>query len=136
MVKWTNAALAAVLLALGCARNINNKDAVRQGVLDYLDQRKGQLALDTTSMNVNIANVAFHNDEADATVAFEMKGNSGPPMSMNYVLQRKGDKWVVKGRKESGLNPHGGGQGLPGSVPGSPSGALPPGHPPTTPPAK
>ncbi len=134
-MKWTNAALVAVLLAPGCARNINNKDAVRQGVLDYLDQRKGQLALDTSLMNVNIANVTFHNNEADATVAFEMKGKNETAMSMNYVLQRKGDKWVVKGRKESGANRHGG-QGLPGAIPGTSGGALPPGHPPTTPPSE
>ncbi len=85
-------------------------------------------------MNISISNVAFHNDEADATVGFQMKGDGGTAMSMNYVLQRKGDKWVVKGRKESGVNPHGS-QGLQGTMP-APSGGLPPGHPPTTPPSE
>ena len=36
---------------------------------------------------------------------------------MPYVLDRKGDKWVVKGRQVNPGNPHGAGE-------------LPPGHPP------
>jgi hypothetical protein len=41
-------------------------------------------------------------------------------MQMQYTLERKGDRWVVKGRRDSGGLPHGG-------TPG----AMPPGHPPT-----
>jgi ketosteroid isomerase-like protein len=128
-----NAAVSAVLLASGCGRDIKNKDAVRQGVIDYLNQRKAETGLDVQDMNVDVSNVTFQNKEANATVAFQSKGTASAGMSMNYVLERKGDKWVVKGRKESGFNPHGA-QGLPGSSP-APN-ALPPGHPPTARPAE
>ena len=74
----------------------------------------------------------------DPPLHFQAKGNSSPAagMTMQYVLERKGGQWVVKGRTGSGAS-HGAsgpavnsvpGQGtLPGSLDGMP--ALPPGHP-------
>lgn len=135
MVTWTYAVLIAAILACGCARDINNNDAVRKGVVDYLNKRKGQTGLDMALMNVAVSNVTFRNDEASATVSFQPKGGGASGMSMNYVLERKGNEWVVKGRKESGVNPHGA-QEIPQAMPADPSGALPPGHPPaSTPPS-
>lgn len=133
--KWTAAAILAALLAAGCARNINNKDAVRQGVVDYLNKRRQQTGLDMGLMNVDVSNVTFQKNKATATVSFQPKSGGVQGMSMNYVLERKGDQWVVKGRKESGMNPHGaqGMQGTPGMgmPPAGQFGAMPPGHPPT-----
>jgi len=43
-------------------------------------------------------------------------------MMMNYTLDRKGGKWVVRGRTENGVNPHG--------ATAPPTGTLPPNHPP------
>jgi hypothetical protein len=135
MVKWTFAVFLAALLAPGCARDINNNEAVRKGVVDYLNKRKGQTGLDMTLMNVAVSNVTFQNNEASAMVSFQPKAGGTQGMSMNYVLERKGSEWVVKGRKESGVNPHGA-QGTPEAMPADPSGALPAGHPPTsTPPS-
>jgi hypothetical protein len=128
-VKSTLAALGAAVLLCGCSRNIDNKEAVRQGVIDYLNNRTSQTGLDMKLMNVDVSSVTFTNNEANATVSFQPKGGGAQGMAMNYVLERRGDKWVVKGRKESGVNPHGG-QAAP-AMPGE--GALPPGHPPTTP---
>ena len=132
-MKLIVAAILAVLLVAGCARNINNKDAVRQGVIDYLTKRREQTGLDMSLMNVDVSNVAFQNNEATATVSFQPKAGGVGGMSMSYVLERRGDKWVVKGRKESGLNPHGA-QGMPGQgmPPAGQPGALPPGHPPAS----
>jgi hypothetical protein len=133
--------LIAASLVCGCSRDINNKDAVRKGVVDYLNKRKSQTGLDMTLMNVDVSNVTFERNEATATVSFQPKTGAAQGMSMNYVLERKANEWVVKGRKESGVNPHGaegmpGAQGMPGAMPADPSGALPPGHPPTsTPPS-
>ena len=126
----------AALLACGCSRGVNSKDAVRQGVLDYLDQKKSATGLDMTKMNIEVSSVTFQNDEASATVSFNAKGAAGGGMSMNYVLERKGAKWVVKGRKEQSGNPHGA-SGMPGAMPGSmgqpmpgaPGGTMLPGHP-------
>lgn len=151
MKRSTLAALALGLTAVllgGCKKNIDNNDAVKQGITAYLSKRADLLAMD-----VNVTSVAYHGDEATATVRFQAKGNSSPSagMSMQYVLERKGNQWVVKGR--AGGDAHTGmPQGAPGGSPapgasggsigampsmpnghpsvGAPSGALPPGHPP------
>ncbi len=125
------------VLLIGCRKDIQNTAAVRQGILDYLAKRP-----DLVAMDVSVSSVAFRKDEADATVFFRAK--DGPPnngMEVNYVLERKGNQWVVKGRAGSGGtgNPHGGApNGMPmgenphgASPPGAPS--LPPGHPPVPP---
>jgi hypothetical protein len=130
-------ALAAALLTFSCARHdIDNKEAVRKGVVDYLEKRKSQTGLDMGLMNLEVTNVSFEKNEARATVAFRPKDGRAGSMSMNYVLERKGDQWVVKGRQESGLNPHGGaatpgamGSPAPGDLP-----SMPLNHPPTAPP--
>jgi hypothetical protein len=138
----------------GCKKDIKNDDAVRQGIMTYLSKRP-----DLLSMDVNVASVAYRQDEATATVKFQAKGNNSPgaSMTMQYVLERKGDQWNVKGR--AGANEHGA-NGLPqeappagsiGAMPNTampdtpmppghpamgspaPSGALPPGHPPVSP---
>jgi hypothetical protein len=133
-----------VALLGGCKKNIDNNDAVKQGITSYLSKRSDLLAMD-----VNVTSVTYHGDEATAVVRFQAKGNSSPTagMSMEYVLQRQGNQWVVKGR--AGGDTHSGmPQGAPGSAPGGgsmgampnlpnghpatggePSGALPPGHP-------
>ncbi len=119
-----------IILLLGCHRDIQNTEAVRQGILDYLAKRP-----DLSAMDVSVGSVSFRKDEADAVVSFRAKG--GPPnngMEMKYILERKGNRWEVKGRAGSGVagNPHPGmpSQGLPH---GSTEGGLPPGHPPLAP---
>jgi hypothetical protein len=132
-----------IILLCGCAKDIQNQEAVRQGVMSYLSKRSGLLAMD-----VNVTSVSFRQDEATAEVHFQAKGNSSPGagMTMQYVLQRQDGQWVVKGRSGPGAA-HGAsgpavnsvpGQGaLPGSLDGMPavpqsgggSVSLPPGHP-------
>jgi hypothetical protein len=135
------AALSIVLLA-GCTKDVQNQEAVRQGVMSYLSKRSDLLAMD-----VSVNSVAFRQDEATAEVHFQAKGNGSPGagMSMQYVLERKDGQWVVKGRTgaSSAHGASGGnlvpGQGMsPGSLDGMPriptpgatgSASLPPGHP-------
>jgi hypothetical protein len=124
-----------VCLALaGCHRNIGNEDAVKRGVMDYLSTRQG---LNVASMNVSIASMVVRENEVDATVVFSPKGSTAAqPMTIHYLLEKKGDRWVVKPRAAAGqnphggmgANPHGGGMGMPEGD-GRPAGALPPGHP-------
>jgi hypothetical protein len=122
--------MAAVALGLalawlaGCGKNIDSKEAVRQGVMNYLAKRSDLLAMD-----VSVTSVAFRQDEATATVHFQAKGNTTPGagMNMQYVLERKGDQWTVKGRggSDASGNPHTGmSQGVPGAGAGS-IGAMP-----------
>jgi hypothetical protein len=132
-VKGPVIALAALGLSIallsGCKKNIRNDDAVRQGIMNYLSKRP-----DLLSMDVNVTSVAYRQDEATATVRFQAKGNNSPgaSMTMQYVLERKGNQWDVKGR--AGANEHGA-QGLPpegqnpGSIGAMPNTAMPPGHP-------
>ena len=124
-----------MLCLLGCNKgNIDTKEAVRQGVIDYL---AGRSNLNVTSMNVEVTSVTFKENEADAMVSFAPKGGApGQPISIPYTLERKGNRWVVKARPGGGQNPHGAPMGenphgaMPpasGAMPGG--SAMPPGHP-------
>ena len=136
-----------VFCLAGCQKNIQNKDAVRQGILSYLTQNKN---LSVASMDIEITQVTFRDKEADAMVMFKPKG--GDPasgMNMRYTLERQGTTWVVKKKADSGGHaastpPMGSGSvpmpsgGMPmpstgGAMPPGhpPTGAMPPGHPPT-----
>lgn len=134
---WSAGVVVLSFLA-GCNRGIESKEAVRQGIIDHLSSRSG---LDVKSMQIDVTSVSFRKDEADAVVSFRPKGapsgNAG--MQMNYTLERKGNRWVVKGRRDSGMSPHGGmgnppagmmppQGGMPPSV--APNAAMPPNHPP------
>jgi hypothetical protein len=96
-------------------------------MMEYLAKRT-----DLVSMDVNVSAVSFRDDQAFATVQFRAKGSTDTAnsMKMAYVLNRDGNRWVVKGRPASG-NPHGGSGGMP--MQGSPRGGdmpvMPPGHP-------
>jgi len=114
------------LVLAGCAKDIQNQAAVKQGVMDYLKERASTMGLNMAAMDANITSVSFEKDVARASVAFVVKSSPGAGgMNMDYVLDRKGDKWVVRGRQVSPGNAHGS-EGMPG---GAPQG-LPPGHPP------
>ena len=108
-----------LLILLSCAachRSGQNKDAVRQGVLDYLSGRRD---LNIASMDVDVTAIQYNGNKADATVTFAPKGVSGAQgMTMHYQLEQQGDKWAVVGRQDSGhagavppgaANPHGAG---------------------------
>jgi hypothetical protein len=117
-----------VLLVLGCSRTNQTPEAVRQGILDYLSSRSD---LDLAAVQVDITSVSFRQNEAAATVAFRPKGGAaGSGMEMRYTLERKGGRWVVKGKGQAppGGSPHGA-AASPESAKPAASG-LPPDHPP------
>jgi hypothetical protein len=119
----TCALAVSILVLAACSKNIQNPEAVKEGVIDYLKQRAPTMGLDMNAMDVNVGSISFEKDIARANVSFVPKGMPGSGgMSMEYVLERKGDKWAVKGRQVSPGNSHGD-QPLP-------PGGLPPGHPP------
>jgi hypothetical protein len=120
------AGVAAALLLAGCSRDIQNTEAVRQGVISYLNEHQAQTGLDMNMMQVDVTSVSFQGGtQARAAVHFRPKGTADGGMSMNYVLDRKGDKWVVRGKTDNGVNPHGA-----QPPPEAGSSTLPPGHPP------
>ena len=131
-----------VCLALaGCRHNLQNEDAVKQGVMDYLSTRQG---LNVASMNVSVTSMVFRQNQADVIVSFTPRGGgASQPMSIPYTLEKKGDRWVVKPRANAGQSPHAGagdganphgGMGLPPDIGGSSGKTLPPGHPTIPPP--
>jgi len=127
------AAMACLVITLcGCHKDIQNQEAVRQGVLRYLAKRTNLSAMD-----VSISSVSFRSDEADAVVHFQSKSSNAPGsgLDMKYILVRNGNQWEVKGRAggtAGGANPHGDmGGGM--MNPQGGAGALPPGHPPIPP---
>jgi hypothetical protein len=105
VIRPTLVAAAAVSIVLpivffvGCKKDIQNQEAVKQGVMTYLAKRSDLLAMD-----VSVNSVAFQADEATAQVHFQAKGNSSPQagMTMQYVLEHKDGQWVVKGRTGAG----------------------------------
>jgi outer membrane murein-binding lipoprotein Lpp len=122
----------AVLLA-GCSKNIQNEEAVRSAVIEYLNARAPQTGLDMSAMTVQVATMSFEKDSARVTVSVAPKGLKGG-MQINYDLDRKGDKWVVRPNASPHMTPApNGSEALPPGHPSvSPSGSqgLPSGHPP------
>jgi hypothetical protein len=136
--KYTIAVVAMLLAA--CSKDIQNSEAVKQGVIDYLQAHKSQTGLDMSLMQVDVVSVSFEKDQARATLMFRPKSAADAAgMQLPYTLKRKGNKWEVEPHGEGGANPHGGAPGtlppnhpvLPEGMPQpSEGGALPPGHPP------
>ncbi len=111
----------------GCNRSVENPEAVRTAILDYLSSQKG---LNVAAMQVDVTALTFRQNEADATVSFRPKGTSGGSgMTFSYTLEKKGNGWVVKGKTESGGTPHGAAGQMPGGMPGAAPGAMPSDHP-------
>lgn len=118
--------LAAALALAGCHRGSASKDAVRQAVIDYL----GGHGMNVSAMSVDVTDVKLDGDHGEANVSFTVKSAPGAPvMAITYMLELRGAKWVVTGRKQAGGMPHGG--AIPGgAMPGgavSPHGAMAPG---------
>lgn len=111
-----------VLVLSGCGgKDINNKEEVRQAVVEHLSKRGD---LNMGAMEVQVASVSFEKDQAKATISVTPKGMKDG-MQMSYALVRKGDKWEVKGKQDSGMSNHGG--ALPAPPPdagGSPHGGA------------
>ncbi len=126
--------LAALLLA-GCSKNIDNPEAVKEGVIKDIAKK-----VDVQSMDVNVDSVSFREKEADAKVSFRPRGaDPAQSITMNYQLERQGDEWHIKSRSMMTHEPQAGAlpPGHPGAAPGAPAaetpGPLPSGHPPVDP---
>ena len=104
-VKTASLVLTALTLA-ACSRiDIDNKDAVKAAMVEYLASRTKETGLDPQRMDITVSAVAFERDVARATVAFTVKGTDAG-MSLNYTLDRSGNKWVVRGKQDAAAAPH------------------------------
>jgi hypothetical protein len=67
-------------------------------------------------MDINETSIQFNGDKAEAVVEIAPKGaNPAQGMQMHYSLQRRGSRWSVVGRPDTGVG-HGGAM-----APGSPN---------------
>jgi hypothetical protein len=114
-----------IIVSLAACNRGENKEAVRQGVINHLSKA----GLNVAGMDVTLASVQFNGKEADATVSIAPKGNAASGMSMKYHLQQQGSEWAVIG-KPGGENPHGGPAGSSPSPHGA-GGEMAPGGSPT-----
>ena len=117
-----------LLLGLTACHSGQNKDAVRQAVLEHLTQA----GLNMPGMDVILNSVQFNGNQADASVTVTAKGASvAQGMQLKYHLEQKDSKWVVVGKEDSSqhsggalppgaANPHGG-AAMPGGQMGAPA---------------
>jgi hypothetical protein len=118
----------------GCNRASESKEAIRESIINSVSSK-----VNVGSMDVDVTSISFKGNEADATVSFRPKG-AGPSsgLQMQYTLEQKSGKWVVKDKAQAGGSPHGAPQGSGPSGAEQPNphggagagGELPPGHPP------
>lgn len=128
MVRIASAILLIACLA-GCNSGKPSNEALRQGVVEYLQK----IGLNVGGMDISIGNVKVNGSQADATVNMGVKGSGTTSMTMNYHLEQKDGKWVVVGKQDTsqhgatappgagaipGGNPHAG-----GAMPAAPGGS-------------
>ena len=128
------AALLLILALAGCNRGQQNNDAVRQGVIEYLQK----VGMNVNAMDISISGVKYDGNKADASVAMSVKGTPGTQMTMGYHLEQKDNKWVVIGKQDTSqhgagaaggtANPHAGGAAAPGGENPHAGGAMPGGE--------
>ena len=124
-MKLFSPVLAGVFLLAACSKNIQTTEAVQSSVTEYLSGIAAKTGLDMNSMQVDVASVSFQRDEARATVSIRPKSMPANAMQITYTLDRKGDKWVVRGPGEAA----GSGHGAPPPI-SDEKAPLPAGHPP------
>ena len=86
-------ALLLTLCLAGCNRSSQNKDAVRQGIVDYLKAKQFNMA----TMDLELTSVQINDSHADATVSFYAK-IAKLPRIVNVEEIAMGDAKEVKGK--------------------------------------
>ena len=128
------APLVAVMLASCSSADIDNKDAVRAAIVEYLQDNQAATGLDVSQLTIGIDAVVFERDLARATVSFAPKSGGDMSMQWNYTLERQGNKWGNV-KRDAAMGPHGvpgvaaPPAGAPGAPPAPSTGPLPAGHP-------
>ena len=114
---------AGLIVLSGCQKSNQNPEAVKQAIVEHLSKRTDNML---SAMDIDVKNVSFRADGADAAVSFRPKGSKEGGLDMNYELELKNGKWAVKPKPAMQGDPHGG--AVP--TPTTGGGAMPPGHPP------
>jgi uncharacterized protein YhdP len=86
---------------------VHSKAAVQEAIEEHLKQRSN-VALQ--NMTVEVGEVTFHGDTAEAQVKFRVKQAPSLTVDMLYKLRRSGNGWQVESASTGsmpGMNPHG-----------------------------
>ena len=128
MTRGLTFVICTALLIAGCKRAPDNKEAVKQAVVEHLSKNA---ALEVNQLDIDVADVQFNGNEATAKVSIKPKSAPEQAMTMGYALDRKGDKWQVRPRSTTGHGGMGGGMGSAPAEQAPSAGQMPAGHPPT-----
>ena len=99
----------AALVLSGCSKSgkVQSKDAIQEAIERHL-QKQSSVLLD--NMTVEVQDVKFEGDRANADVKFRSKQSPDVAVGRQYVLRRVGGQWQVESSSSPGGmgNPHGG----------------------------
>jgi hypothetical protein len=111
-----------LLFVCGCNSKPDDKEAIRIGVINYLNSLK---SLNVSAMDIAVTQTTIAGNAAEAKVEVRPKGSTGDAsMQLTYNLEKRGEEWVVvKSAPSGGTLQHPG----PGQIP--PGGTMPAGHP-------
>ena len=106
------------LLLSGCSKSAQSNTAIQAAIERHLQKQPNVVF---NNMTMEIQDVKYTGDKADAEVKFRSKQAPNLAVGVHYVLQRSGNAWeVVSSSSTSGMggNPHGGaGGGMPAPAP-------------------
>ena len=87
----------------GCARQapVNDRADVEKAIQDYVNSRP---ILSPSAMSMEVEQVSFQGDQAEATVLFHGREQVQSGVALRYVLKRTGSRtWVVEPDKTRGI---------------------------------
>ena len=119
--------VALVLSACSKSGGIQSKAAIQAAIERHL---QGRPNVSLNNMTVDVQDVRFDGDRAEAEVKFRSKQAPDLTVDVHYVLRRVGDRWEVESssvRRGMGGSPHGAAGGsMPSPAPATPT--LQPSH--------
>jgi hypothetical protein len=107
---------AACLMVMCTKREEASKAEVREAIENHLKQRPNLMM---ANMDLEIQEVKFSGDTADALVQFRSKQSPDLVVGVSYKLRRVDGRWKVESTSSTsgtGGNPHGG-RGMPAPAP-------------------
>jgi hypothetical protein len=105
-------ALALAAMA-ACSKSgaLQSKSAVQAAIEEHLKQKPNMMF---QNMTVEVAEVKFSGDTAEAQAKFRSKQAPELVVGVHYMLRKAGDRWQVESSSPAsgeGMHPHGGGTG-------------------------
>ena len=80
---------------------VNDRAEVEKAIQDYVNSRP---ILSPSAMSIEVEQVSFQGDQAEATVLFHGRDEVQSSVALRYVLRRTGSRtWVVEPDKTKGV---------------------------------